>query len=89
MRVSEKGSLMTVIEVDICHRMGPLLFVYSITLTFIFKVKNFLVMQFSLKIMQSADIPGRFASTRTGSAVELLLFYFHPRIRTDEVATSN
>ena len=32
------------IEVDIYHRMGPLRLVYSFTLTFIFKVKDFHVM---------------------------------------------
>ena len=27
------------IEVDICHRMGPFRILYSVTLTYIFKVK--------------------------------------------------
>ena len=44
MRVSEKCSSIIFIEIDICHRMGPLRFLYSMILTFIFKVKHFLVM---------------------------------------------
>ena len=32
---------MTIIEVDICHRMGPLRMMYSVTLTSIFKVTLF------------------------------------------------
>ena len=38
-RASEKCSNMTFIEVDICHGMGPFRMLYSVTLTYILKVK--------------------------------------------------
>ena len=48
---------------------------YSVTLTLIFKAKNFLVMYLlQKKSAQAADFPGRFSSTRTDPAVELILF---------------
>ena len=40
MGASEKCPIMTFIDIDICHRMGPLRKLYSVTLTNIFKVKN-------------------------------------------------
>ena len=43
-RASEKCSSMTLIEVDICHRMRALRMLYSVTLTFTFMVKPFIVM---------------------------------------------
>ena len=45
-RASKNFSSITLIEVDICHWMGPLWLVYSGTLIFIVKVKHFLVMNF-------------------------------------------
>ena len=65
---------MSFAEVNTRHRTTPLSLLYSVILTFIIKVKHFLDMQFLQKIVQAADFPGRFASTRTASAVELLLF---------------
>ena len=47
---------------------------YCVTLTLIFKVKNLLVMHLLYKIAQTADVPGRFALTRTAPAMELLLY---------------
>ena len=48
---------------------------YSKTLKFIFKIKQFLVKHLMLqKCANTADVPGRFASTGTASAVELLSF---------------
>ena len=41
MRANEKCSGMTFIKVDICQRMGPLRMLYSMTLTYIFKVNHF------------------------------------------------
>ena len=41
-RASEKCFSVTFIEINICHRMEPLRILYSMTLTFIFKVKHFL-----------------------------------------------
>ena len=41
-RGSEKCSSTTFIEVDISHRMKPLKILYIVTLTFIFKVTQFL-----------------------------------------------
>ena len=43
-RAIELFSSMTFIEVDICHRMGPLGMLYSVTLIFIFQGHIFLVM---------------------------------------------
>ena len=40
-RADEKCSSNTFIEVEICHRMGTLRMLYSMTLTYIFKVKLF------------------------------------------------
>ena len=64
------------IEDDISHRMGPLRFVFFGTLTFIFKVKYFLAIcyAFAINICAWNRCPGWFASTRTASAVLLLLF---------------
>ena len=41
MRVNPKYSGMPFIQVDICHRMGPLRMLYSVVLTYFFKVKYF------------------------------------------------
>ena len=66
----EKCASMTFIEVEICHWMEPLRMFYSMTLTFTFKVKIFL-----LRIgAQAAIVWCRFASTRMAPAVALLLF---------------
>ena len=46
---------------------------YSVTVTFIFKVKHFLIMPLFLKNRHSSDVPGRFALTTMAPAVELLL----------------
>ena len=43
-RSSENCSSMTFTEIDICHQMGALRILYSVTLTFIFEVKHFHVM---------------------------------------------
>ena len=51
-------------EVEIRHRMSSLCMLYSVTLTFIFKVKHSLGM-YLLKKVQAADVVNRFASTRT------------------------
>ena len=71
-RTSEKYSRVTFI----CHQMELIWMLYSMTLTKIFKVKHFLFFWIFYKtIAQYADIPSRFALTRTAPAMELLLFY--------------
>ena len=52
---------------------GPSRLVYSVTLTFIFKVKLLLLLCIIIKNAHAADVPGRFTSTRTAPAMELLL----------------
>ena len=47
---------MTFIQFDICHQIGPLWMLYSITLTFIFKV-TFSCYTFVTKIVQASDCP--------------------------------
>ena len=74
-RASEKFSSMIFIEVDICHRMGPLWMLYSATLTFIFKVTHYIVMHLLWKKstrqrMSLADLPRR----ARPPAAELLSF---------------
>ena len=59
-RASIKCSSMTSIEVDICHRLGPLQMLYSMTLTFIFKVKHFFLCickKLCSQCMSPADLP--------------------------------
>ena len=48
---------MTFIEVDICHPVGPLRLLYSVTLTFIFKFKHFLVMHLLNKMCKQQMSP--------------------------------
>ena len=60
---------------------------YSVTLTFIFRVKHFLI-AFAIKSAQTANVSGRFASTRTGPAVELLLSRSKPDSRRRRCPTA-
>ena len=71
-RASEKCSSVTFIEFDIWHRMAPFRTLYVVTSNFIFKVKLFLWICYK-KVACYADVRGRFASSRTAPAVELLL----------------
>ena len=57
---------MTFIQVDICHQIRPLPMLYSISLTFIFKVKYLLVMHWLLKMQGGVDCASRFALTEVG-----------------------
>ena len=67
MRASDKCSSMISVVVDICHRMALLQMLYSMTLTFIFKVKYFIFIVFFLlcicykkmcrQRMSPADLP--------------------------------
>ena len=72
---SAKMRLMTFAEVDIRHQMAQFWGLYTVTLTFIFKVKHFLVMHLLYKQLQVIS-PGRFSSTRMAFTVELLLLWF-------------
>ena len=47
--------------------------VYSVTLTFVFKVKDFLLCICYRKIAQTSDVKVSFASIRMAPAVDLLL----------------
>ena len=55
------------------HRMSPWWMLYSLTVTFIFKVKHFIFMHLLWKIAQAGDVPSRFAPTCTVLGWELLL----------------
>ena len=70
--LTKKSATVTVIAVDICLRTEPLRTLYSVTLTFIFKGQTFHCYPFA----------GRFASNRTVSAVELLLFLYNDYLIT-------
>ena len=60
----------TFIEVDIRHRTATLWMLYSEIVTFMFKVRYFLVMDLLKKLCIESDcLPDRFASTRTAPAV--------------------
>ena len=54
-RSSKKCLSMTFIEFDICHRIGPFQMLYSVTLTYIFKLKlcNWLFWQVNARKRQS------------------------------------
>ena len=65
---------------------------YSVTLALTFKAKHFLLTQLLLKkIAQAANVRGRFVSTRTARAAELLLlilgvfFYFKRKMFTEYI----
>ena len=63
-----------IIEVDICDRVETLQMLYSVTLIFISRSNIFLLSLCYKDLAQAADFSGRFASTRSATAVELLLF---------------
>ena len=67
MKSSDNCLGLTFTEVDICHEMESWRMLYSLTLTFIFKDKYFLVMHSLKKNSQAADVLGRFASIRTSA----------------------
>ena len=74
MTASVKCVTMTFFDVDICHRMATLRLLYSVTLTLIFKSNMFLLsVWYKNASSATAEVAGRFASTRTALAVELLL----------------
>ena len=68
-RAIAKMRHVTFTEVDICNLTAPLWTLYYMTLTLIFKVKTFSCHTFGVKIAQTAEVPGRFASTRTALVV--------------------
>ena len=61
-------------EVDIRHRMASWSLLYSMILSFIFQGQMFYFCSFATKNAQAKGVPSRFASTRTASASELVLF---------------
>ena len=64
--------IMSFIDFDICCGLRML---RSITLTFIFKIKHFLLMQ---NCAITVDVFGRFSSTHTVFAKEFLLLFYLP-----------
>ena len=60
-------------QVNICHRIWPFWMLYCNTLMYIFNVKHFLDTHLLQKNVKAADVHSRFVSTRTATAVELLL----------------
>ena len=67
--------LMSFIYVGICLGMASTQMLCFITLTFIFKVNNFLLMRWQSKVFAvTVDVLCRFAATHTVPAVGLLLF---------------
>ena len=75
-RASEKTARYDA-DVDIRLPIAPHRILYFTTLTFIFNIRHFHIQH----LPKTADIPGRFASTRTAPAVELL-FRFHRQLST-------
>ena len=73
-RAIEKMFHTSFAEVDIRHWMAPLRTLYSVNLTFIFKVKHLFVMNLLLKKCADSGCPGRFVSSSTTPTTELLLF---------------
>ena len=73
---SQKMRRLTFAEIDICCRMhGILVYVVLRDLDLHFqKVKVLLIMHLLLKNCTGSGCPGKFVSTRTAPAVELLLF---------------
>ena len=66
--------LLQITDFDIWHRIAPLQVLCLITLTFIFNVKHFLLGICNKNCAETMGVPGRFASTCTAPAVELLSF---------------
>ena len=78
LRASKKMLRYNFVEVVICHRIGPLWMLYSMTLTLIIKVKHVLLC-IDYKNAEAVDVSGRFASTCMALVVELLLLIFLAR----------
>ena len=73
--VRASNKCLTFIEVDICHRMEPFRMVYSLTLTFIFKVEHFLAMHLLQKLRRRRMSPANLPRLARPPVIQLLLFY--------------
>ena len=65
---------MTFMEVDFCRRMGQLRLMYSMTLTFIFKIKYFLVLHL-LKNCAGSGYPQQIFLSSNGPIRGVALVY--------------